>query len=60
MVVNGSAYPEHKMEFISKLHDVMDATAVPTLVGGDFNLVRNVKEKTNEIVNFNLSFLFND
>jgi hypothetical protein len=49
MVVYGSAYP-----------DVMEAIAVPTLVGGDFNLVRNVKEKTNEIVNFNLSFLFND
>jgi hypothetical protein len=38
-VVYGSAYPD------VITHDVMEAITVPTLVGGDFNLVTNVKEK---------------
>jgi hypothetical protein len=34
MVVYGSAYPDQKVEFITKLHDVMETTTVPTLIGG--------------------------
>jgi exonuclease III len=48
VVVYGSAYAEYKLEFIAELHDVMEATSVPTLISGDFNLVRDVKEKSNE------------
>ena len=32
VVVYGSSYPEHKLEFITELHDVMEASSFPTLV----------------------------
>jgi hypothetical protein len=38
----------------------MDAWQGPTLIGGDFNLVRNQKEKSNGIINFNYVSMFND
>jgi hypothetical protein len=34
VVVYGSAYPDQKVEFITELHDVMETTTVPTLIGG--------------------------
>jgi hypothetical protein len=58
--VYGSAYAEHKIDFIAELHDVMAATDKPTLVCGDFNLVRGPKEKSNERVNSHHTLLFND
>jgi endonuclease/exonuclease/phosphatase family metal-dependent hydrolase len=60
IIVYGSAYAEHKLDFISVLHDIMDLDDYPTLVGGDFNLVRNASEKSNGNVNRHWSFLFND
>jgi hypothetical protein len=40
VVVYGSPYEETKLEFIKDLQEVMGTCQGPTLVGGDFNLVR--------------------
>jgi exonuclease III len=60
IVVYGSPYEETKLEFIEELDMVMAKWNGPTLVGGDFNLVRSQKEKNNDIVNFNHMIAFND
>jgi endonuclease/exonuclease/phosphatase (EEP) superfamily protein YafD len=41
VVVYGSPYEEFKLEFIKELHRAMGQWVGPTLVGGDFNHVRN-------------------
>jgi len=51
IVVYGSAYEEGKPEFIIELHELLDNWDVPTLIGGDFNLVCSHKEKNNGMVN---------
>ena len=60
ITVYGTAYYDSKMEFIAELHDIMDCSVVPTLFGGDFNLVRSAADKSNGQINANWSFLFND
>jgi hypothetical protein len=60
IVVYGSSYEETKRDFIAELHMVMDGWFGPTLVGGDFNLVRNQSEKNNGLVNLSLTSSFND
>lgn len=32
----------------------------PTLLGGDFNIVRNQREKNNGLINFSIVDMFND
>ena len=58
--VYGSAYEEHKLDFINELHTVMSNWMGPTMIGGDFNIVRNSKEKSSGNVNQMLVNLFND
>jgi hypothetical protein len=60
VVIYGTAYADQKMDFITELHDIMDNNSLPILFGGDFNLVRNAKEKSNANVNAQWVFLFND
>jgi hypothetical protein len=60
VVVYGSSYEEHKLEFLTELELVMNTWQGPTLLGGDFNLVRNQKEKSNKIVNFTQTMVFNE
>jgi hypothetical protein len=60
VVVYGSPYEETKVEFIDELHLIMGLWGGPTLLGGDFNLVRSQKEKSNGSINFNLVELFNN
>lgn len=52
IAVYGSPYEEGKLEFIQELHDLLDNWDGPTVIGGDFNLVGNAKEKNNGIVNY--------
>jgi hypothetical protein len=40
------------MLFLSELDGILLNWHGPTLIGGDFNLVRNQKEKSNGVVNF--------
>jgi hypothetical protein len=49
--VYGSSYEEHKLEFINELHSVYASWNGPTLLGGDFNLIRDSKEKNNGNIN---------
>jgi hypothetical protein len=60
VVVYGSPYDEFKQDFIKELHMVMAEWQGPTMVGGDFNLVRYQYEKSNGIINFNHDTMFND
>jgi hypothetical protein len=53
VVVYGTAYYDFKLEFIAELHDIMEASTIPTLIGGYFNLVRSSQEKSNGVVNAN-------
>ena len=41
-----SAYEELKLDFINELHNVLEGCSSPTLVGGDFNLIRDFSEKS--------------
>jgi hypothetical protein len=58
--VYGSAYDEFKLEFINELHNIMPSWNGPTLVGGDFNLIREKKEKNTGNINQHWANLFND
>ena len=60
VVIYGTPYYEFKMEFIAELHDIMENSTVPTLLGGDFNLVRSTADKSNGVINCNWTLLFND
>jgi hypothetical protein len=59
-MVYGTTYADHKLQLFSDLHDIMEKHQLPTLIGGDFNLVRNAKEKSNAHFNAQWAFLFND
>jgi hypothetical protein len=60
VVVYGSPYEESKIEFIEELDSVMGGWQGPTLLGGDFNLVRSQREKSNGNINFQHTNAFND
>lgn len=60
IVVYGSPYEEGKPAFIDELHKVMGAWQGPVMIGGDFNLVRSVMDKSNGVVNFRWVDLFNE
>jgi exonuclease III len=45
ITVYGSPYDEGKEAFISERHTLFVDSVIPTLIGGDFNLVRNDREK---------------
>jgi hypothetical protein len=61
-VVYGSPYEESKTEFIEELDKVMGDWQGPTLAGGggDFNLLKSQREKSNDIVNFGHATAFNE
>jgi hypothetical protein len=60
VVVYGSAYADHKLDFLAELHLVMEQCRYPSLIGGDFNLVLNEAEKSSGNISHQLTFLFND
>jgi hypothetical protein len=60
VVVYGSPYEDGKQAFIEELHDVMASWEGPTLIGGDFNLVRFASDKSNGIINHRWADAFND
>ena len=57
--VYGSPYEEGKDDFISELHSLFIDEHLPTLIGGDFNLVRYPKDKSNGNINHHWSDKFN-
>jgi hypothetical protein len=58
--VYGTAYADHKLDFFSELHDLMEDNSLPILIGGDFNLIRNPQEKNSDNFNALRDFMFND
>jgi hypothetical protein len=58
--VYGSAYDEFKLEFINELQNSRPSWDGPTLLGGDFNLIRERKEKSSRNINQHWANLFND
>jgi hypothetical protein len=60
VVLYGTPYDDNKLEFIDEPHLIMGAWQGPTLWGGDFNIVRPQREKSNDLINFNLVSQFND
>jgi endonuclease/exonuclease/phosphatase family metal-dependent hydrolase len=58
--IYGSAYNEHKLAFINELHNIYASWNGPTLVGGDFNLIRESCEKHTGNINQHWADLFND
>ena len=58
MVVNGAAQPEFKLDFLIDLVRVGGDERVPTLVGGDFNIIRRREEKYNGNFDERWSFKF--
>jgi hypothetical protein len=45
IVIYGTPYEEFKEDFVKELHEVMTVWQGPTMLGGDFNLVRSQKEE---------------
>ena len=45
LVIYGAAQEEKKFEFLSELSRFCDICSEPYLVGGDFNIIRYLKEK---------------
>jgi hypothetical protein len=60
VVIYGSPYEEGKQEFIDELHQIMHSWQGPILLGGDFNLVRNSREKSNGVINQRWTDAFNN
>jgi exonuclease III len=58
--VYGTAYDQYKVDFINELHNLLAGWTGPTLVGGDFNLIREASEKSTGLINQHWADLFND
>ena len=57
--VYGAAQDDHKPNFLAELVRMCENEPLPLLVGGDFNIIRNPKEKNNANFNPRWSFMFN-
>jgi hypothetical protein len=58
--VYGAAKEERKQNFIVELHNILLNEKTPTILGGDFNLVRFQKDKSNGRVDLRWCDKFND
>ena len=58
--VYGSPYEDGKQAFLDELHKVLGSWQGPLILGGDFNMVRAISDKSNGIVNFKWMDLFNE
>ena len=56
----GSAYDAFKLDFIQELHSVFYMWDGPTMIGGDFNLVREACDKNTREINQHWVDLFNE
>jgi hypothetical protein len=59
VIVYASPYEESNLTFLEELDGILANWHGPILIGGDFNLVRNQKEKSNGVVNFHHVNAFN-
>lgn len=59
MAVYGPAQDEFKSSFLAELVRACQQNPLPTLIGGDFNILRSSLEKNNDRFNDRWPFLFN-
>jgi exonuclease III len=59
MAIYGPAQDDHKAAFLTELVRAGQQNTLPTLMGGDFNILRNSKEKNNDRYCDRWPFLFN-
>ena len=59
VAVYGAAQDEHKYPSLAELARICDNNALPIMVGGDFNIIRNPQEKNNDNYNAHWPFVFN-
>jgi hypothetical protein len=59
MAVYGSAHEEFKTTFLPELLRSCQQNFLPTLIGRDFNIIKNSKEKNNDRYSDKWPFLFN-
>jgi hypothetical protein len=59
MAVYGPAQEDFKTTFLTKLVRTCQQNYLPTLIGGDFNMMRSRKEKNKNNFNMRWPFLFN-
>jgi hypothetical protein len=60
VVIYGSPYEDRKQKFLDELHHIMHSWQGPILLGGDFNLVRSIMEKSNRSISHKWADTFND
>jgi len=60
IVIYGPAYEDRKVEFLDELQHIMNSWKGPLLIGGDFNLVRFISDKSNRQINHRWAALFNN
>jgi len=58
MAVYGPAQEEFKTPFLTELVRACQQNPLPTLIGGDFNIMRNSREKNNDRFSDRWPFLF--
>jgi exonuclease III len=60
ILVYGPADHSRTEDFLGELEREVTATPLPVVVGGDFNLIRRLQDKSNEVVNWPRIRRFND
>lgn len=58
--IYGPAHDERRLEFLEEIQNKVQSLELPILMGGDFNLVRKVEEKSSGNVNHALMEAFNE
>jgi hypothetical protein len=50
--IYGAADDSRRQEFIEEIHCMLNRRKEPTIIGGDFNMVRYQKDKSNGVIDF--------
>jgi len=58
--IYGPAHDDRKLEFLEEIQEKVLSSDIPMILGGDFNLVRRVEEKSSRNVDTHLMEAFND
>jgi endonuclease/exonuclease/phosphatase family metal-dependent hydrolase len=60
VVVYGSPYEDGKQKFLDELYSVMSRWQGPTMIAGDFNLIRFASDKSNAVITYRWAKAFNE
>jgi hypothetical protein len=60
MGIYGHADHSHSAEFLHEVSNKVNASDVPIIMGGDFNLTRAAHDKNNDMINWTIMDLFNE